>query len=61
LRGNPGSDAETDPDRMSLSGSTQIGAELADRYGITEAGGRKPPSHRALLGDPRIPHPAIVR
>jgi len=50
-----------DPDRMSLSGSTQIGAELADRYGITEAGGRKPPSHRALLGDPRIPHPAIVR
>jgi NAD(P)-dependent dehydrogenase (short-subunit alcohol dehydrogenase family) len=50
-----------DPQRMTLSGATQIGAELAERYGVTEAGGRKPPSHRALLGEPRVPHPAIVR
>jgi len=50
-----------DPERMSLSGQTLIGAELAERYGITEGGGRKPPSYRAMLGEPRIPHPAIVR
>ncbi|HET8613535.1 MAG TPA: SDR family NAD(P)-dependent oxidoreductase [Sphingomonas sp.] len=50
-----------DPERMSLSGRTLIGAELAERYGVTEAGGRKPPSYRAMLGEPRIPHPAIVR
>jgi NAD(P)-dependent dehydrogenase (short-subunit alcohol dehydrogenase family) len=50
-----------DPKRMELSGQTLIGAELAERYAITEAGGRSPPSHRAMLGDPRIPHPAIVR
>jgi NAD(P)-dependent dehydrogenase (short-subunit alcohol dehydrogenase family) len=50
-----------DPERMSLSGSTQVGAELAERYGLTEEGGRKPPSYREMLGEPRIPHPAIVR
>ncbi len=50
-----------DPERMTLSGSTRIGAELAERYGITEAGGRRPPSYREMLGEPRIPHPAIVR
>jgi len=50
-----------DPDRMSLSGQTLIGAELAERYAITEEGGRKPPSYRKALGEPRIPHPAIVR
>jgi len=50
-----------DPDRMSLNGQTLIGAELAERYSVTEEGGRKPPSYRKALGDPRIPHPAIVR
>ncbi len=50
-----------DPDIASLSGTTVIGAELAERYGITEAGGRKPPSWRAHLGEPRVAHPAIVR
>lgn len=53
--------AYQDPELASLNGQTLIGAELADRYGITEEGGRKPPSHRPFLGDPRIPHPAIVR
>jgi NAD(P)-dependent dehydrogenase (short-subunit alcohol dehydrogenase family) len=50
-----------DPRLDELNGQTVIGAEIAERYGITEAGGRKPPSYRAMLGDPRVPHPAIIR
>jgi nucleoside-diphosphate-sugar epimerase len=50
-----------DPELMTLTGQTLIGAELADRYGLTDAGGKKPLSHRPFLGDPRIPHAAIVR
>lgn len=50
-----------DPERMALSGETFVGAELAERYGITEEGGRKPPSYRAQLGAPRPRNPAIVR
>ena len=51
-----------DPDIMSLSGQTVIGAEIApDRYGLTDAGGKKPISHRPFLGDPRVPHPAVIR
>ncbi|MDF2824312.1 MAG: short-chain dehydrogenase [Mycobacterium sp.] len=50
-----------DPDLGQLSGQTVIGAELADRYGITDAGGRRPASHRDILGAPRVPHPAVVR
>jgi NAD(P)-dependent dehydrogenase (short-subunit alcohol dehydrogenase family) len=50
-----------DPELMSLSGQTLIGAELADRYGLLDAGGKKPISHRPFLGDPRIAHPAVVR
>jgi NAD(P)-dependent dehydrogenase (short-subunit alcohol dehydrogenase family) len=50
-----------DPELMSLSGQTLIGAELAKRYGIKDVGDREPPSHRPFLGDPRIPHPAIVQ
>lgn len=49
-----------DPKRDELNGQTLITAEIAERYGITEAGGRKPPSYRDMLGEPRIPHPAIV-
>lgn len=49
-----------DPERDALNGQTLISAEIAERYGITEAGGRKPPSYRTMLGDPRIAHPAIV-
>ncbi|NWK96068.1 short-chain dehydrogenase [Sphingobium lactosutens] len=49
-----------DPARDELNGQTLITAEIARRYGITEAGGRTPPSYRAILGEPRIPHPAIV-
>lgn len=50
-----------DPGRMEMSGQTVIGAEAAERYGITETEGRKPPSYREALGAPRVAHPAIVR
>ena len=50
-----------DPDRPTLSGHTVIGAELADRYGITDDGGRRPPSHREVLGAPREPSTVVVR
>jgi NAD(P)-dependent dehydrogenase (short-subunit alcohol dehydrogenase family) len=50
----------SDPELMSLSGQTLISAEVAHRYGITEEGGREPPSYRAMLGEPRRPHPAKV-
>ncbi len=50
-----------DPELLSLTGQTLIGAETAKRYGIKDVGGKEPPSHRPMLGDPRVPHPAIVR
>ena len=49
-----------DPERMTLSGQTLIGAELGQRYAIDDEG-RQPPSFREMLGAPRIAHPAIVR
>ena len=49
-----------DTERMALSGQTLIGAEMGERYGIVDAGDKRPPSFRAMLGEPRIPHPAIV-
>jgi hypothetical protein len=50
-----------DPQLEELSGQTLIGAELADRYGITDESGRRPPSHRALMGSPRTPSTVVVR
>jgi NAD(P)-dependent dehydrogenase (short-subunit alcohol dehydrogenase family) len=50
-----------DPELAALSGHTVIGAELAQRYGITDEDGRQPPSHRAMLGAPREPSSVIVR
>lgn len=49
-----------DPNLAEFNGQTLITAEIAERYGITEEGGRKPPSYRAMLGDPRIAHSAMV-
>lgn len=49
-----------DPQVSELSGQTLISAEIALRYGITEAEGRQPPSHREMLGGPRVQHPARV-
>ena len=46
-----------DPQLMSLSGQTLISAEVAPRYGITEAGGRVPPSYRQMLGIATGPAP----
>jgi NAD(P)-dependent dehydrogenase (short-subunit alcohol dehydrogenase family) len=50
-----------DPALAELSGQTLIGAELATRYGITDAEGRQPPSHRDFLGSPRTPSSVVVR
>jgi len=50
-----------DPALPELSGQTLIGAELAARYGITDEGGRRPPSHRDALGAPRQPSDVVVR
>jgi NAD(P)-dependent dehydrogenase (short-subunit alcohol dehydrogenase family) len=50
-----------DPGLTELSGQTFIGAELGTRYGITDEGGRTPPSHRDFLGSPRVPSPVVVR
>jgi NAD(P)-dependent dehydrogenase (short-subunit alcohol dehydrogenase family) len=38
-----------DPDALAMSGRTVIGAELARQYGISDAGGRRPPSVRDLM------------
>ena len=50
-----------DKNLMDKSGRTLVGAELGEEYGVTDINGRQPPSHRPMLGDPREPHPAIVR
>jgi hypothetical protein len=50
-----------DPQLSDMSGHTVIGAELAERYGMTDEGGRRPPSHREMLGAPREPSSIIVR
>jgi NAD(P)-dependent dehydrogenase (short-subunit alcohol dehydrogenase family) len=50
-----------DPDLAEMSGHTVIAAELAHRYDITDEGGRRPPSHRDMLGSPREPSTVIIR
>ena len=50
-----------DPELATLSGHTVIAAELAERYGLTDEAGRRPPSHRDALGAPREPSTVIVR
>jgi NAD(P)-dependent dehydrogenase (short-subunit alcohol dehydrogenase family) len=49
-----------DPAGDELSGHTLIAAEIAERYGITDREGKRPPSYREALGSPREPNPAIV-
>jgi len=41
-----------DPDLATLSGTALIGAELAERYGLSDADGKRPPSYRATMGAP---------
>jgi NAD(P)-dependent dehydrogenase (short-subunit alcohol dehydrogenase family) len=38
-----------DPDVLTVSGRTLIGAEVARKYAITDRGGRQPPSFRDLM------------
>jgi len=52
---------QADPELPTLSGQALVSAETARRYGIRDRDGREPPSYRQMLGEPRIPHPAIVR
>lgn len=40
------------PDRMSNTGRTLVGAELAETLNIQDTDGRQPPSHSAMLGTP---------
>ena len=49
-----------DPGLADLNGKTVITAEIAQRFCIAEDDGRQPPSWRAMLGDPREAHPAII-
>jgi len=49
-----------DPNLGDFNGKTVISAEMAEKYGVFEEGGRRPPSWRAMLGDPREAHPAII-
>ena len=50
----------SDSQVMRFNGQTLITAEIASEYGITEQDGRRPPSYRQMLGNPRVPHPAKV-
>lgn len=51
-----------DPQLAELSGKTLIGAELGVRYGVTDEGGRQPPSYRETHGVvPHEHHPLIIR
>ncbi len=49
-----------DPALMEKSGQVLIGAELAELYGVREADGRQPPSHRAWFGEPTRFGDAVV-
>ncbi len=51
-----------DPKLAELSGQTVIGAEMAVKYGITDVGGRQPPSYRdSYKVAPRVQYPPIIR
>ena len=49
-----------DPHLMDRSGRIWIGAELAQQYGIHDADGRQPPTHRPMLGDPTVFSAAVI-
>lgn len=51
-----------DPKRSELNGQTVIGAELAVTYGITDEGGRQPPSYRDTHKvAPHTHYPVVIR
>lgn len=49
-----------DPLLMEKTGRVMIGAELAEHYGVQEADGRQPPSHRGFFGEPTRFGDAVV-
>ena len=49
-----------DAARLDRTGKVWIGAELAQEYGIREADGRQPPSHRPMLGNPTVFGEAVI-
>ncbi|MFK4872340.1 SDR family NAD(P)-dependent oxidoreductase [Novosphingobium sp. ZW T3_23] len=52
----------SDPELASLSGETVIGAEMAVKYGVTDEGGRQPPSYRdSHKVAPRGYYPLVIR
>ena len=51
-----------DPKLMEMSGQTVIGAEVALKYGIKDAGGKQPPSYRDMFKvAPHVQYPRIIR
>jgi hypothetical protein len=51
-----------DPDLMTMSGETVIGAEMAVKYGLKDKGGRQPRSYRETHKvEPRVQYPNIIR
>lgn len=51
-----------DPKLMELSGQAVIGAEIAQKYGVRDAGDRQPPSYRETHKvEPRVQYPVIIR
>jgi NAD(P)-dependent dehydrogenase (short-subunit alcohol dehydrogenase family) len=51
-----------DPGLMAVSGQALIGAELAVKYGITDEGGRQPPSYRDMFDvHPHQQYPHMMR
>ncbi len=51
-----------DPDIMTLSGQTVIGAEMGRRYGVTDRDGKVPLSVRDTLEiAPRVSYPHVIR
>lgn len=52
----------TDPDLMAISGRAVIGADMAVKYGIKDAGGRQPASYKELHGiEPFQQYSRIIR
>ena len=49
-----------DPLRMEKSGRVWIGAELGERYGVTDINGQQPPSHRMFFGETTTYGDAVV-
>ncbi|MET0180801.1 MAG: SDR family NAD(P)-dependent oxidoreductase [Novosphingobium sp.] len=51
----------TAPDLTEMNGQSVIGAEMAQKYGIEDEGGRQPPSIRNTLKvEPRVPYPVSI-